>query len=337
METNPTPQYQRQRRSERFQKSAEPPQSPAPRPIQLPPRSDQLEQPWQMPTTPQAAPAPVSPRPYAQYAPTPQQRPYAQRMMADTTPAPVSAEVNAGKEAAQRFPTWLSTALVLTFLLVLALIAGNILMRAYLVNREREWQAAYEATLERYHVVQDAETGGMHVTWQDTVERYAAEYNLRPAFVAAVIRNESSFRTDAESSAGARGLMQLMPATAEWIAGKLNDSAYSFDRMYDAETNIRYGCWYLGYLSKLFRGDAVLVSAAYHAGQTQVTRWLSDPSISSDGVTLPLEKLPDGPTKQYAGRVTTAYGIYQALLYPLDAPGAVPGSSADAGVFAANR
>ena len=146
--------------------------------------------------------------------------------------------------------------------------------------------------------------------------------------VAAIIRNESSFRTDAESSVGARGLMQLMPDTAEWIAGKIGDSNYSFDHLYDAETNIRYGCWYLNYLSKLFRGDAVLVSSAYHAGQTTVTRWLSDKSISSDGVTIPVDKLPDGPTKQYAGRVTTSYGIYEALLYPnesAEAAGAADG------------
>ena len=166
------------------------------------------------------------------------------------------------------------------------------------------------------------------ITYQPLIERYAAEYNLRPAFVAAIIRNESSFRTDAESSVGARGLMQLMPDTAEWIAGKIGDSNYSFDHLYDAETNIRYGCWYLNYLSKLFRGDAVLVSSAYHAGQTTVTRWLSDKGISSDGVTIPVDKLPDGPTKQYAGRVTTSYGIYEALLYPnesAEAAGAADG------------
>ena len=110
--------------------------------------------------------------------------------------------------------------------------------------------------------------------------------------------------------------MQLMPDTAEWIAGKLDDDSYNFDRMWDAETNIRYGCWYLGYLSRLFHGDATLVSAAYHAGQTTVTQWLCDPKKSSDGITLNLNGLAEGPTKQYIGRVTQTYGIYQSLLYP---------------------
>ena len=210
--------------------------------------------------------------------------------------------------------------------LLLGLLAAHYLMQAYLTTRAEEWETARQNTLSYYHVVEGE--SGNSITYQPLIERYAAEYNLRPAFVAAIIRNESSFRTDAESSVGARGLMQLMPDTAEWIAGKIGDSNYSFDHLYDAETNIRYGCWYLNYLSKLFRGDAVLVSSAYHAGQTTVTRWLSDKGISSDGVTIPVDKLPDGPTKQYAGRVTTSYGIYEALLYPnesAEAAGAADG------------
>lgn len=226
-----------------------------------------------------------------------------------------------------RLPVWLTWTIVGLCIVLLGLLAAHYLMQAYLTTRAAEWETARQNTLSYYHVVEGE--NGNSITYQSLIERYAAEYNLRPAFVAAIIRNESSFRTDAESSVGARGLMQLMPDTAEWIAGKIGDSNYSFDHLYDAETNIRYGCWYLNYLSKLFRGDAVLVSSAYHAGQTTVTRWLSDKSISSDGVTIPVDKLPDGPTKQYAGRVTTSYGIYEALLYPnesAEAAGAADGA-----------
>lgn len=230
-----------------------------------------------------------------------------------------------------RLPVWLTWTIVGLCIVLLGLLAAHYLMQAYLTTRAAEWETARQNTLSYYHVVEGE--NGNSITYQSLIERYAAEYNLRPAFVAAIIRNESSFRTDAESSVGARGLMQLMPDTAEWIAGKIGDSNYSFDHLYDAETNIRYGCWYLNYLSKLFRGDAVLVSSAYHAGQTTVTRWLSDRSISSDGVTIPVDKLPDGPTKQYAGRVTTSYGIYEALLYPnesAEAAGAADGDSMSA-------
>lgn len=230
-----------------------------------------------------------------------------------------------------RLPLWLTWTIVGLCIVLLGLLAAHYLMQAYLTTRAEEWETARQNTLSYYHVVEGE--SGNSITYQPLIERYAAEYNLRPAFVAAIIRNESSFRTDAESSVGARGLMQLMPDTAEWIAGKIGDSNYSFDHLYDAETNIRYGCWYLNYLSKLFRGDAVLVSSAYHAGQTTVTRWLSDKGISSDGVTIPVDKLPDGPTKQYAGRVTTSYGIYEALLYPnesAEAAGAADGDSMSA-------
>lgn len=230
-----------------------------------------------------------------------------------------------------RLPVWLTWTIVGLCIVLLGLLAAHYLMQAYLTTRAEEWEAARQNTLSYYHVVEGE--NGNSITYQPLIERYAAEYNLRPAFVAAIIRNESSFRTDAESSVGARGLMQLMPDTAEWIAGKIGDSNYSFEHLYDAETNIRYGCWYLNYLSKLFRGDAVLVSSAYHAGQTTVTRWLSDKGISSDGVTIPVDKLPDGPTKQYAGRVTTSYGIYEALLYPnesAEAAGTADGDSMSA-------
>ena len=255
-----------------------------------------------------------------------------------TAPRPTQSAVPHRMETAptetadpNRLPLWLTWTIVGLCIVLLGLLAAHYLMQAYLTTRAEEWETARQNTLSYYHVVEGE--NGNSITYQSLIERYAAEYNLRPAFVAAIIRNESSFRTDAESSVGARGLMQLMPDTAEWIAGKIGDSNYSFDHLYDAETNIRYGCWYLNYLSKLFRGDAVLVSSAYHAGQTTVTRWLSDKGISSDGVTIPVDKLPDGPTKQYAGRVTTSYGIYEALLYPnesAEAAGAADGDSMSA-------
>ncbi|MBQ8200509.1 MAG: lytic transglycosylase domain-containing protein [Clostridia bacterium] len=244
------------------------------------------------------------------------------------------------KTPANKLPSWLVASLAVMLIASMALFATLNLMQAYLTTKANERQAAYEAVLSNYHVVENA-AGGRSITWQSVIERYASEYNLQPAFVAAIIRNESSFRTNAESNVGARGLMQLMPDTAEWIAGKLDDSSYSFDRMYDAETNIRYGCWYLGYLSELFRGDPILVSAAYHAGQGDVRGWLGDRSISADGLTVPLDKVPIAETRQYAGRVTQAYGIYQTLLYPENAfsapSAALPADGADHRIAAAVR
>lgn len=204
-----------------------------------------------------------------------------------------------------RMPPWLTGCLTGMLLLVMVLLAAQGLMQAYLRQRADEREAAYRRVVDSHPIY-----------YKDLIEQYASENNLKPAFVAAIILNESSFRTDAESSVGARGLMQLMPDTAEWIAGKLDMDYFHFDFMYDAEMNIRFGTWYLGYLSRLFRGDPVSVASAYHAGQGTVTRWLSDESKTRDGVSLNLDSLSDGPTKTYAGRVTQAYAIYEALYYP---------------------
>lgn len=151
--------------------------------------------------------------------------------------------------------------------------------------------------------------------YRELIEQKAQKYNLSPAFVAAIILNESSFRPDAESSVGARGLMQLMDETAGWICGKMNGAGYDFDAMYDAETNVEYGCWYLNFLSERFRGDPVLVAAAFHAGQGQVQNWLNDSRYSSDKLTIRLENMADGPTKQYAARVLNAFAAYKRLYY----------------------
>ena len=215
-----------------------------------------------------------------------------------------SEKKRAEEKAAPRFPRWLSWALVISFFFCLSCVTAQALMSAYLTRQEQQRQEAHAALVAAHPL-----------SYRASIEKYAAEYNLQPSFVAAIILNESSYRTGAESGVGARGLMQLMPATAEWIAGKLGVKNYSFDMLWDGDTNIRFGCWYLHYLSELFRGDPVCVISAYHAGQGQVSSWLSDPSISPDGVTMQVANMVEGPTKVYAGRVTKAYGIYDALYY----------------------
>lgn len=239
------------------------------------------------------------PAPAAAEAPPP--------VMARPKPAPRRTEK-------RKLPLWITAGIIVLLILLLALLAAQNLMQAYIVQQQNAREAAYQKIVDNHPIY-----------YKDLIDQYAAENNLQPAFVAAIILNESSFRTDAESNVGARGLMQLMPDTAEWISGKLGDSYYSFDHMWEAEQNIRYGCWYLNYLSKLFRGDPVTMASAYHAGQTTVTGWLSDPAMSPDGLSLSLSGMKDGPTKTYAGRVTQAYAIYDALFYQTaPAPGVVP-------------
>ena len=219
------------------------------------------------------------------------------------------------RKAAWKMPVWLKTALISCTAFLIIGITAMSLMSAYLHRQEEQHLSEQQEIDKNYPLL-----------YRDLIERYAAEYNLAPAFVAAVIKNESSFQPVVESEVGARGLMQLMPDTAEWIARKLGVKGYAFERMKDPGSNIQFGCWYLNYLSKLFLGDPVCVSAAYHAGQGQVKVWLSDPQLSEDGYTMPLENLPEGRTKIYVGRVTRDYGIYQDKYF---APAVLDDSSDD--------
>jgi len=152
--------------------------------------------------------------------------------------------------------------------------------------------------------------------YRELIETQGQVRNLHPAFLAAVILNESSFRPDAESSAGARGLMQMMPDTAEWVHGKIGEGTpFHFDSMYDPSLNVRYACWYMNYLSESFYGDPILVAAAFHSGQGTVRNWLNDSRYSLDGRTIELERMMEGPTRNYVTRVLRAYAVYKRLYY----------------------
>ena len=148
------------------------------------------------------------------------------------------------------------------------------------------------------------------VEYEDLIRKYAQENDIPPAYVASVIMAESSYRTDAVSSVGARGLMQIMPATGEWIAGKFDDE-YNVDSLFDPETNIRYGCWYLGFLMSRYDGNMSCSSAAYHAGQGKVDEWLKDPAYSADGKTL--DVIAYDSTATYVGRILNYYDYYEDI------------------------
>lgn len=109
--------------------------------------------------------------------------------------------------------------------------------------------------------------------YRSYIETSAAQQHTDPYLVAAVIRQESKFHADAESNGGAVGLMQLMPQTAAWIAGRLGEP-FTRDYLYDPALNIRYGVWYLAELEQEFRGNEILTLAAYNAGRGNVRDWM---------------------------------------------------------------
>jgi soluble lytic murein transglycosylase len=153
--------------------------------------------------------------------------------------------------------------------------------------------------------------------FRELIEIQAEQNNLHPAFVASIVLNESSFRPGVKSHVDAMGLMQIRPDTGEYINRALDIPGYNHDMLYDPETNIRFGCYYLGELSRRFGGDPVLVAAAYNAGPTNVQNWLNNSTYSSDRRTIPIENIPFGDTQTYARRVMRDYAAYKRLYYEI--------------------
>jgi len=209
----------------------------------------------------------------------------------------------------ERIPTPLRALLIVVCLVIFIVCAVGI-TQSYLERQEERRRLEAEAAERAQHPLEFA----------GLITEYALMQDLDPALVSAVILCESSYDPHAESRLGARGLMQLMEDTAEWIAHKLDedDEDYSFDLLYDPETNIRFGTWYLGYLSRRFGGDATKIVCAYHAGQGNVDAWLKNPQYSKDGVTL--DVIPTQDTAAYASRVLRARDVYRKYYFPAATP-----------------
>jgi len=146
--------------------------------------------------------------------------------------------------------------------------------------------------------------------YKEEVNEYAAQYGFSPALIFAVIRTESDFDAAAVSRAGAAGLMQLMPATAAFTAGKIGMAGFEISGLYNPAINIRLGCAYLRYLADKF-ADMRLALYAYNAGEGNVAAWLINPDYSRDGKTL--YKIPFKETRQYYKRVASAERIYKLI------------------------
>lgn len=146
--------------------------------------------------------------------------------------------------------------------------------------------------------------------YEEEITASATSHNVDPYLVAAVIRSESSWDTAATSHQGARGLMQLMPTTAEDLVekGLVDPNLYPCDRLDDPAVNIEYGCAYLSYLLSYFNGATDRAIAAYNAGMGNVEGWVSDDDLLHNAITFP-------ETQAYLVRVKMAMTRYQEL-YP---------------------
>lgn len=143
------------------------------------------------------------------------------------------------------------------------------------------------------------------------IKKWSTERKLNPLMVTALMRQESKFERQIKSTVGATGLMQIMPATAKWIAPQINLDKYDLE---DPNDNIKMGTWYLDHTHDQYNGNSMLAIASYNAGPGNVSKWLK--SIPKDDPDQFVEDIPFDETKNYVRQVLGNYWNYLRLYNP---------------------
>jgi len=147
------------------------------------------------------------------------------------------------------------------------------------------------------------------VSYLSQVQNNAYWQNLDPAIIFGLIRQESMLDKNARSAVGARGLMQIMPATGQQIARTLNEPWQAENSLFNPDVNIKYGAFYYKQLLNRFGGHFALATAAYNAGPNRVVKWLpNDRSVPAD---VWIETIPFKETRKYVTSVLAYAIIYQ--------------------------
>ena len=144
---------------------------------------------------------------------------------------------------------------------------------------------------------------------EDIIRQQAHDKDLDPALIAGVIYAESHFR-DQTSRVGAKGLMQLMPETAGYIAEKSGGTAFEEGDLATPQINIAYGSWYLRYLLQHYHGNELLALAAYNAGEGKVDEWYRDASARGEDFEAATH-IPFPETRNYVGSVLEVRARYR--------------------------
>lgn len=147
--------------------------------------------------------------------------------------------------------------------------------------------------------------------YMEFVEEYSNIYNVDPLFILSIIKAESNFNKDAKSSSGAKGLMQLMDATAEEIAEKINEPLIEKENLFEPQKNIMIGTKYYSDLLKMYNGNILLALTAYNAGIGNVNNWIEKGIIKEDGSDI--ENIPYKETSMYVRKIIRNYKIYKQI------------------------
>lgn len=150
------------------------------------------------------------------------------------------------------------------------------------------------------------------IEYPEYVTYYADKYDIDPLMLYAFIRTESNFNPRADSDAGARGLMQITEVTFDWIKSKIAPTEdLTFEDLYDPETNIRFGSYFVSYCLLRYQDDLATAAAAYHSGWGTVDDLLSQAEYSADGKTL--DHYPYPQMRLYVKKITSSYQRYQEI------------------------
>lgn len=147
--------------------------------------------------------------------------------------------------------------------------------------------------------------------YQQLIEPQAREQGLDPGWVYGLMRQESRFMAPARSPVGAQGLMQVMPATGQWVANKIGMTGYTAARLREPRTNVRIGVNYMRMVHEANGGQEVLTSASYNAGPGRARRWRAARPL--DGAVY-VETIPFNETRDYVRKVLTNATIYAAMM-----------------------
>lgn len=152
--------------------------------------------------------------------------------------------------------------------------------------------------------------------YQAEIEAASKKYGVDKSLICGVIKTESNFDPEARSSAGALGLMQLMPDTFEWLQTYYKEeNHYTFEDLKDPAVSIDYGVELLSILSKRYENEDTML-CAYNGGLGNVDKWLDNKDYSDDGITL--KSVPFPETDKYRRLVAQNKSIYHELYFPSD-------------------
>jgi soluble lytic murein transglycosylase len=145
--------------------------------------------------------------------------------------------------------------------------------------------------------------------YRELAQKASRENDIDEAWVYGLMRQESRFINVARSSVGAAGLMQIMPATARWIAQRLGIKGFQPQEMQDPAKNIQFGAYYLKHVQTSLDGSPVLATAAYNAGPSRAQRWRGSQPMEA---AVYIESIPFAETRDYVKKVMSNAMYYAA-------------------------